>query len=1383
MPSSRWCLLLLCTLWIPSASAEDWPTARHDVQASGQTAEQIDAKKLKPLWTFHASQPPAPAWTAPAKWDAYAFVRGLRAMRRYDAAFPFIVVKESIYYASSVDDSIHCLNAKTGKVQWTFTTNAPIRVAPFHKDGRLYFGSDDGRAWCISANDGTAVWEYRFRDEQEQLILNNGRFISQWPCRTGVVVDNGIAYCAFSMLPWNESYLCALDVKTGKPKGKGCFVRKLSNVTLEGSLLLTKDHIIATQGRVPPAIFQRADGKLLGNLGGGGGSFLTLTDKGETLHGPGNKTGWIVQSNLQSRRAVSTHRNRTAAVVNGDVIYFLSDTKVAAWSQSKRKMLWEVNGRYPHDIILAGDTLFVGGEDVVAALATKDGEILWQSSVQGRAHRLAVANGVFYASTDEGVIHAFDTNPKDNPARRASEGQSQPDAQARGNIPPRPVKDPDLLQRWVFHSGMSAFAKRRGLPNADKRVQDLAGKLHGTVHGKMQLQPIGSVEALVCDGSSTSVRIVDDHSKVTLPEKEITVEAWVRVDRPLQWGGIACVVQDNGSYEHGWVLGYVNSNFSFAINGKGGPNRLTYLSASKGFETEQWYHVVGTYDGTTQKVYVNGKLSASSKEQTGPISYPPKAFYELGAYHDANEFYRLQGMLHEVRTYKLALTAKEIQEHYVEKRRQFPIAMDLPFGPAAYFTSPTEAKIFWHTDAPSPTRLTLLTSSSQMTLTHRDRVIDKIEHENLKTKHEVTLTGLRRERVYHYQIATQSKDGQGQTAKLELDTHFNYHLPDVAELKSPFAKSWATDAVKEIARRSKTQQGICLVIGCEDGQMLWEIAKQTQMRIIGVDTDAKKIASIRKSLLPTGIYGARISVMQVSSLKKLPFVSDFANLITSETTAQKRVMIGDANEAYRVLRPNGGVVLMGQIAKLDTLRGWARALDENATRHSELKDGWLQVTKPALEGAGEWSHQYGLPDNSAFGGETLAGVRSTDELRIQWLGRPGPRAQPDRSGRKPAPLSINGRLFVQGHHRIMGVDAFNGTVLWTFEIPALERFNVPRDCGNWCADAKNVFVTVENRCWQIDAQTGKLIKTHRVLPGDRKDWQYDWGYVARVQDRLLGTALKQGTAFTSFWGGASEGWYDARSGPATFKVCSDRLFALDVKTGKEAWSYAKGVIINSTITATKDRVYFIETRHPKVKAQPSRRVGIAEMWKEQFLVTLDAKTGKKIYEKAIDTEDGIVVFFLAHSHDRLVLTSSRGKNFHVYALDAKTGEQKWKQQFRWLGGGDHGKAMSRPAIVGDKVFVRPRVIDLPTGELLPQQMPGGGCGTYAATSNMLIFRSGNVTLWSSSGDKTTSWNRLRPGCWLSTIPAGGMLLSPEGGGGCSCGSWMETSIGFMPRRK
>jgi hypothetical protein len=106
--------------------------------------------------------------------------------------------------------------------------------------------------------------------------------------------------------------------------------------------------------------------------------------------------------------------------------------------------------------------------------------------------------------------------------------------------------------------------------------------------------------------------------------------------------------------------------------------------------------------------------------------------------------------------------------------------------------------------------------------------------------------------------------------------------------------------------------------------------------------------------------------------------------------------------------------------------------------------------------------------------------------------------------------------------------------------------------------------------------------------------------------------------------------------------------------------------------------------------------------------------------------------------------------------------------------------MSRPAIVGNRIFVRPYVLDLADGKVLPQRIPGGGCGSYAATDSCLVFRAGNVTMWDIADGLTTSWNRLRPDCWISTIPACGMLLSPEGGGGCSCGSWLETSIGFVP---
>ena len=137
--------------------------------------------------------------------------------------------------------------------------------------------------------------------------------------------------------------------------------------------------------------------------------------------------------------------------------------------------------------------------------------------------------------------------------------------------------------------------------------------------------------------------------------------------------------------------------------------------------------------------------------------------------------------------------------------------------------------------------------------------------------------------------------------------------------------------------------------------------------------------------------------------------------------------------------------------------------------------------------------------------------------------------------------------------------------------------------------------------------------------------------------------------------------------------------------------------------------------------------------------------------------------------------------YELSSFSAAEGTPGWTQAFDWFERkGDHGKAIQRPAIVNGRVFVRPKVLELETGKILPMEMPEGKCGTYAATTESLVFRTTKITMWNTKTGSDSSWDRMRPGCWLSTIPASGMLLSPEGGGGCSCGSWMEMSIGFMP---
>ena len=58
-------------------------------------------------------------------------------------------------------------------------------------------------------------------------------------------------------------------------------------------------------------------------------------------------------------------------------------------------------------------------------------------------------------------------------------------------------------------------------------------------------------------------------------------------------------------------------------------------------------------------------------------------------------------------------------------------------------------------------------------------------------------------------------------------------------------------------------------------------------------------------------------------------------------------------------------------------------------------------------------------------------------------------------------------------------------------------------------------------------------------------------------------------------------------------------------------------------------------------------------------------------------------------------TSADGA-FGLYAFDAQTGRSEWRKKFAWEVD-HHGKHLSRPAIVGGHVIVRPLVFELATG--------------------------------------------------------------------------------------
>ena len=61
-------------------------------------------------------------------------------------------------------------------------------------------------------------------------------------------------------------------------------------------------------------------------------------------------------------------------------------------------------------------------------------------------------------------------------------------------------------------------------------------------------------------GAGGGLQVAGPGQDPGLPDKQITIEAWVRVHQPLKWGGIVSALQDNGSYERGFILGYMENN-------------------------------------------------------------------------------------------------------------------------------------------------------------------------------------------------------------------------------------------------------------------------------------------------------------------------------------------------------------------------------------------------------------------------------------------------------------------------------------------------------------------------------------------------------------------------------------------------------------------------------------------------------------------------------------------------------------------------------------------------------------------------------------------------------------------------------------------------------
>ena len=639
-------------------------------------------------------------------------------------------------------------------------------------------------------------------------------------------------------------------------------------------------------------------------------------------------------------------------------------------------------------------------------------------------------------------------------------------------------------------------------------------------------------------------------------------------------------------------------------------------------------------------------------------------------------------------------------------------------------------------------------------------------------------------------------------------------VPAFAEQdQTPFYRT----AAREILERSGQKTGFCLVLGSADGRLAHELALQSRLQILAVEPDSDAATRVRTALERAGLHGARVTVVN-KPLDQLPFANYFANLIVSETQLRTGEFPCSAESVARFLKPCGGVAIFGFPSQHDLRQrsdDESRRVESWLTELYHLDQGELVTTTPwqslrrgKLPGAGQWTHQYGNVANTSF----TADERIRDGLGVLWYGDPGPSAMINRHEGAGAPLSTNGRMFIQGTEQIMAYDAYNGNFLWEYKNPGAIRTGVfnNRETHNLAATDEHLFVAIQDECRVLDTATGDVLRVHR-LPTSTDGIQRAWAYVAVDQGQLFGTSTLR-----------RELEEKLRRRGLTVASQTDGLFAIDTVTGQQQWVYRGTNILHTTIALSPDLVFFIDSSLSPEQRQELYRsdkgdlkdlTGEAAKRAEEEIkkldirlaVALDRRTGQKVWQHAVDVTDttnvsaggGNLTVMYANGHLVLCGANANGhywKQFlagefekrKLLVLDAKTGEELWTKNANY---------MNRPAVIGTEIFAEPWAFDLHTGapKMRPHPLtgepsewrfsrPGHHCGVITATPNMMFFRSGFIgyyDLYNDSGTRHFAGQRL--GCWINAIPGNGLLMIPEASAGCVCQFSITSTVVLEPK--
>jgi murein DD-endopeptidase MepM/ murein hydrolase activator NlpD len=202
------------------------------------------------------------------------------------------------------------------------------------------------------------------------------------------------------------------------------------------------------------------------------------------------------------------------------------------------------------------------------------------------------------------------------------------------DVIPEP-NDGNTVGLWHFQEGSGST------------VSDSSGNGHHGAAASMAWTDGKFGAAGVFDGTNTHV---DLGTSTAFNMSNITLEAWIKLTSQ-SWSPEWTILRkdsNDGSLIYDFLI--QEERVYLRLNGNSG-----FVRSNSTLQTNKWYHVAGTYDGSTIRVYINGTLDSSASYNT-PLRYGSSTALYLG-WNGRDTSAHFPGHIQNVRVSNIARTS------------------------------------------------------------------------------------------------------------------------------------------------------------------------------------------------------------------------------------------------------------------------------------------------------------------------------------------------------------------------------------------------------------------------------------------------------------------------------------------------------------------------------------------------------------------------------------------------------------------------------------------------------------------------------------------------------------------------------------------------------